>query len=238
MTDTESEKNRESRGQGIANIVTGFFGGMAGCAMIGQSVINVKSGGRGRLSTLTAGVFLMFLIIVLGDLVVQIPMPVLVGIMIMVSIGTFDWSSFTYLRKAPKADAVVMLVTVGIVVATNDLSKGVIAGVILSAIFFVAKISSLKVRSNHKSNKLVFEVDGQLFFASTEDFVKSFDFSVENKDVIIDFSNAHIWDDSAVGAVDKVVIKYREKDNAVTVTGLDKSSKNLLHKLAIYHNEV
>src|SRR5699024_4327960 len=238
MTDTESDKNRESRGQGIANIVTGFFGGMAGCAMIGQSVINVKSGGRGRLSTLIAGGFLMFLIIVLGDLVVQIPMPVLVGIMIMVSIGTFDWSSFTYLRKAPNTDAVVWLVTVCIVVANNDLSKGVIAGVILSAIFFVAKISNLKVRSNNKNNKTVFEVEGQLFFASTEDFLKSFDFSVENKDIIIDFSNAHIWDDSAVGAVDKVVMKYREKDNAVTIMGLDTSSEKLLNKLAVYSNEV
>ena len=234
MTDTDSNKNKESRGQGIANILTGFFGGMAGCAMIGQSVINVKSGGRGRLSTLIAGVFLMFLIIVLGDLVVQIPMPVLVGIMIMVSIGTFDWSSFTYLRKAPKTDAVVMLVTVGIVVATNDLSKGVFAGVILSAIFFVAKISSIKVRSNHKNNKIVFEVEGQLFFASTEDFLKSFDFSAENQDIVIDFSNAHIWDDSAVGAIDKVVIKYREKNNAVNITGLDSSSKQLLDRLAVY----
>ncbi|MGE7053011.1 SulP family inorganic anion transporter, partial [Paenibacillus glucanolyticus] len=137
MTGTESNKNRESRGQGIANIITGFFGGMAGCAMIGQSVINVKSGGRGRLSTLVAGLFLIFLILVLGGLVVQIPMPVLVGIMIMVSIGTFDWTSFSYLRKAPKTDALVMLTTVIIVVATHDLSKGVIAGVILSAIFFV-----------------------------------------------------------------------------------------------------
>src|SRR5699024_1123595 len=132
-----------------------------------------------------------------------------------------------YLRKAPKTDAVVMLVTVGIVVVTNDLSKGVIAGVILSAIFFVAKISSLKVRSNDKNNELVFEVDGQLFFASTEDFLKSFDFSVKNKDIIIDFSNAHIWDDSAVGAVDKVVMKYRVKNNTVTIIGLDTSSKNL-----------
>src|SRR5690625_2476927 len=236
MTGTESNKNRESRGQGIANIITGFFGGMAGCAMIGQSVINVKSGGRGRLSSLVAGVFLIFLIIVLGNFVVQIPMPVLVGIMIMVAIGTFDWSSFTYLRKAPKTDAIVMLVTVGIVVATNDLSKGVIAGVILSAIFFVAKISSLKVISNQKRNKIVFKVDGQLFFASTEDFLKSFNFSVENKDIIIDFSNAHIWDDSAVGAVDKVVMKYQEKDNTVTITGLDTSSRKLLNKLAISNN--
>lgn len=235
MTDTESDKNREARGQGIANIVTGFFGGMAGCAMIGQSVINVKSGGRGRLSTLTAGALLMFLIIVLGNLVVQIPMPVLVGIMIMVSIGTFDWSSFTYLRKAPKADAIVMLVTVGIVVATNDLSKGVFAGVILSAIFFVAKISKLKVKEHHDNKHLIFKVDGQLFFASTEDFIASFDFSVENEDIIIDFSNARIWDDSAVGAVDKVVMKYREKNNRVAIKDLDTSSQKLLNELAVYN---
>ena len=176
MTGTESNKNQEARGQGIANIVTGFFGGMAGCAMIGQSVINVKSGGRGRLSTLVAGVFLMFLIIVLGDLVVQIPMPVLVGIMIMVSIGTFDWTSFSYLRKAPKTDGLVMLVTVAIVVATHDLSKGVIAGVILSAIFFVAKISTIKVKEQHNQLNTIFNVEGQLFFASVEGFVESFDF--------------------------------------------------------------
>lgn len=236
MTDTESDKNRESRGQGIANIITGFFGGMAGCAMIGQSVINVKSGGRGRLSTFVAGVFLMFLIIVLGDLVVQIPMPVLVGIMIMVSIGTFDWSSFTYLRKAPKTDSVVMLVTVGIVVATNDLSKGVIAGVILSAIFFVAKISKLKVKNKNKNNKIIYEVEGQLFFASTEDFLKSFDFNVENKDITIDFSNSHIWDDSAVGAVDKAVIKFKEKKNKVTLIGFNTSSREIFQKLAVNNN--
>src|SRR5699024_7547944 len=149
MTDTESDKNRESRGQGIANFITGFFGGMAECATIGQSVINVKSGGRGRLSTLVAGVFLFFLIIGLGDLVVEIPMPVLVGVMIMVSIGTFDWGSFKYLIKAPRTDAIVMLVTVIVVVATSDLSKGVIAGVILSAIFFVSKISKINVVKSH-----------------------------------------------------------------------------------------
>ncbi|MFY0803599.1 SulP family inorganic anion transporter [Peribacillus frigoritolerans] len=235
MTGTESKKNKESRGQGIANIITGFFGGMAGCAMIGQSVINVKSGGRGRLSTLTAGLFLIFLIIVLGDLVVQIPMPVLVGIMIMVSIGTFDWSSFTYLVKAPKSDAVVMLVTVIIVVATHDLSKGVIAGVILSAIFFVAKISTIKVIERLNDSDKIFEVEGQLFFASVEGFVESFNFSVQNTKIIIDFSNAHIWDDSAVGAIDKVVLKYRENNNNVTIKGLDSASKRLVEKLAVYN---
>lgn len=235
MTDTESNKNQESRGQGIANIITGFFGGMAGCAMIGQSVINVKSGGRSRLSTLTAGLFLIFLIIVLGDLVIQIPMPVLVGIMIMVSIGTFDWSSFTYLRKAPKSDAAVMLVTVIIVVTTHDLSKGVIAGVILSAILFVAKISKIKIENRQEKERMIFKVEGQLFFASVESFIESFDFNVEDKKIIIDFSNAHIWDDSAVGAVDKVVIKYRENNNSVTIRGLDSSSKKIVDKLAIYN---
>jgi len=234
MTGTESDKNREARGQGIANIVTGFFGGMAGCAMIGQSVINVKSGGRGRLSTFIAGIFLMFLIIVLGDLVVQIPMPVLAGIMIMVCIGTFDWSSFSYLRKAPKSDAVVMLATVSIVVATHDLSKGVIAGVILSAIFFAAKISKIKVTKRNVNQNLVFDVEGQLFFASVEGFVDSFDFTVKQSNIIIDFSNSHIWDDSAVGAIDKVVMKYQESGNTVTIKGLNTTSQKLVDKLSIY----
>ncbi|SMB82548.1 sulfate permease, SulP family [Desulfonispora thiosulfatigenes DSM 11270] len=236
MTGTDSDKNKEARGQGIANIVAGFFGGMAGCAMIGQSVINVKSGGRGRLSTLVAGLFLMFLIIVLGDLVVQIPMPVLVGIMIMVSIGTFDWSSFSYLKKAPKSDAAVMLVTVIIIVATHDLSKGVIAGVILSTIFFVAKISKIKVKEHQTGENTIFELEGQLFFASVEDFVESFDFNVQNRNIIIDFSKAHIWDDSAVGAVDKAVMNYRENNNKVTIKGLNSASKKIVDKLAIYQN--
>ncbi|MFJ8064502.1 SulP family inorganic anion transporter [Psychrobacillus sp. NPDC096426] len=236
MTGTESNKNRESKGQGIANVINGFFGGMAGCAMIGQSVINVKSGGRGRLSTFVAGVFLMFLIIVLGDLVVQIPMPVLVGIMIMVCIGTFDWNSFTYIRKAPRSDAIVMLVTVIIVVATNDLSKGVIAGVILSAVFFVAKIAKINVRKSTKANNLLFEIEGQLFFASVQDFEHAFDFQVKQKNIIIDFENSHIWDDSAVGAIDKVVAKYRENNNVVTLQGLDSMSKKLVNKLTIYNH--
>ncbi|WP_404328719.1 SulP family inorganic anion transporter [Mesobacillus maritimus] len=236
MTGTGSNKNREARGQGIANVVTGFFGGMAGCAMIGQSVINVKSGGRGRLSTLVAGVFLMFLILVMGSLVVQIPMPVLVGIMIMVSVGTFDWSSFTYLRKAPKTDAVVMLVTVGIVVATHDLSKGVIAGVILSAIFFVAKISTMKVTKRVENNEISFNVEGQLFFASVDGFVDAFDFTTENKEIVIDFATAHVWDDSAVGAIDKVVMKYRENHNQVSIKNLNASSKKLVDKLAVFND--
>ncbi|MEI3605983.1 SulP family inorganic anion transporter [Pseudogracilibacillus sp. SE30717A] len=233
MTDTESDKHRESRGQGISNIINGFFSGMAGCAMIGQSVINVKSGGRGRLSTFVAGAFLMFLIIVLGDLVVQIPMPVLVGIMIMVSIGTFDWSSFTYLVKAPKSDATVMLVTVIIVVATKDLSKGVIAGVILSAIFFVAKISKIKVTQLERKEKIVFQVSGQLFFASVESFVEAFDYKIKNQHIVIDFTDAPVWDDSAVSAIDKVVVKYRENNNKVNIEGLNESSRKMVDRLAV-----
>ncbi|MDX1772024.1 MAG: SulP family inorganic anion transporter, partial [Planococcaceae bacterium] len=225
MTGTESNKNKESRGQGIANFINGFFGGMAGCAMIGQSVINVKSGGRGRLSTLTAGLFLMFLIIVLGELVVQIPMPVLVGIMIMVSIGTFDWSSFTYLKKAPLTDSIVMVTTVLIVVFTHDLSKGVIAGVILSAIFFVAKISQVTVTKTVMGETSHFKVEGQLFFASVESFLEAFDFMVSDEKIIIDFSTTHVWDDSGVGAIDKVVLKYYENKNEVKIVGLNATSQ-------------
>lgn len=204
--------------------------------MIGQSVINVKSGGRKRLSTLVAGVFLMFLIIVLGDLVVQIPMPVLVGIMIMVSVGTFDWSSFSYLRNAPKSDAIVMLATVIIVVATDDLSKGVIAGVILSALFFVAKISKIQVIERKENKNITFDIEGQLFFASVEGFVEAFDFNIKNTNIILDCSNTNVWDDSAVGAIDKVVIKYRENNNKVTIQGLNYYSKKLVDKLAVHNN--
>ncbi|WP_430108089.1 SulP family inorganic anion transporter [Paenibacillus sp. B1-33] len=232
MTDTGSDKAREARGQGIANMINGFFGGMAGCAMIGQSVINVKSGGRSRLSTFVAGTFLMFLILVLGELVVQIPMPVLVGIMIMVSIGTFDWSSFTYMRRAPITDAVVMVATVIIVVATHDLSKGVIAGVLLSAVFFVAKISKIKVVQENDGQSTRIQVTGQLFFASTTSFVKAIDFNCQSNHIEIDFTYAHIWDDSAVHAIDKVLNKFRENKKQVMLTGLNSSSLHMLRTLS------
>lgn len=232
MTDTSSDKAREARGQGIANIINGFFGGMAGCAMIGQSVINVKSGGRGRLSTFVAGSFLMFMILVLGEMVVQIPMPVLVGIMITVSVGTFDWSSFTYIRKAPITDSLVMVVTVIIVVATHDLSKGVIAGVLLSAVFFVAKISKIQISQVNEEHHAIIRVTGQLFFASSSSLVKSMNFNGDQSQITIDFTQAHIWDDSAVGAIDKVVAKYRENHKQVTLIGLNASSLQLLQTLA------
>ncbi|TFB22826.1 SulP family inorganic anion transporter [Filobacillus milosensis] len=236
MTDTPSDKNKEARGQGYANVVTGFFGGMAGCAMIGQSVINVKSGGRGRLSALTAGVFLMTLIIVFQDLLVQIPMAVLVGIMIMVSIGTFDWSSLKKLHVMPKTDAAVMIVTVATVVKTHDLSKGVLAGVILSAIFFVAKISSVKVEKEleERTRTMVYQVKGQVFFASVESLLKHFDFKADADHVVVDFSHAHVWDDSAVAVIDKIVLKFRQYEKEVEITGLNADSSKLVERLGVH----
>ncbi len=226
MTDTPSNKNREARGQGIANFITGFFGGMAGCALIGQSVINIKSGGRGRLSTLTAGAFLMFLIIVLGDLVVKIPMPVLAGVMVMVAATTFNWGSFKFLRSAPRTESIVMLITVGIILYTHNLAIGVVIGVILSALFFVAKISRVTVMKNEN----VYAIQGPLFFASTTKFIQAFD-DVNEKQVIIDFENSQLWDESAVGAIFKVVSKLESKGIYVTIQGLNSSSELLYEKL-------
>lgn len=226
MTDTKSNKNQEARGQGIANFINGFFGGMAGCAMIGQSIINVKSGGRGRLSSLVAGIFLMFLILVLGNVVIDIPMPVLVGIMIMVSIGTFDWGSFKYVAKAPRTDAIVMLVTVAAVVYTHNLAIGVVLGVILSALFFVASISKVRIQQNNG----VFIVEGPLFFASTQNFIQTIEEAKETN-VTIDLSSSHLWDESAVGAVVKVVTKLEEQGKTVQVIGMNPASEKIYKQL-------
>ncbi|MFP7298048.1 SulP family inorganic anion transporter [Neobacillus niacini] len=237
MTDTTSDKNKEARGQGIANIVSGFFGGMAGCAMIGQSVINVKSGGRGRLSALVAGVFLMVLIILLNDFLVQIPMAALVGVMFMVSIGTFDWSSIKNIHKTPISDTLVMIVTVGTVLVTHDLSKGVLVGILLSAVFFASKISKVKVTPLAKegAHRKVYTVSGQLFFASVTEFVESFNYSDSVKEVAVDLTQAHLWDDSAVGAIDKVIMKYHQNGINVQLIGLNKESNKLLEKLALHN---
>lgn len=226
MTDSSSNKHREARGQGIANFITGFFGGMAGCALIGQSIINVKSGGRRRLSTMTAGVFLMFLIIVLGDLVVKIPMPVLVGVMIMVAMTTFNWGSFTFLKQAPKSESLIMLMTVAIILYTQNLAIGVVFGVILSALFFVAKISRVTISEKDAT----FLVNGPLFFASTTKFMQAFD-HVTTGPVTINFENSQLWDESAVGAVVKVQQKLHDKNIIVHVHGLNKSSQQLYEKL-------
>ena len=222
MTDTSSNKNTEARGQGIANFVNGFFGGMAGCALIGQSVINIKSGGRGRLSTLTSGVFLMFLIIVLGDVVVKIPMPVLVGVMIMVSMTTFNWGSFKFMKQAPRSETLVMLITVVIILYSHNLAIGVVVGVILSALFFVAKISRVTVTHD----KEVYKVKGPLFFASTTKFIQSFDDVKENV-IFINFEDSQLWDESAVGAVLKVKQELEKKGVTVHIQGLNSSSEQL-----------
>ncbi|WP_181347972.1 SulP family inorganic anion transporter [Thalassobacillus sp. CUG 92003] len=233
MTDTESNKNKESRGQGIANIVTGFFGGMGGCAMIGQSVINVKSGGNGRLSSLVAGVTLMFLIIALGGVVVQIPMAALAGVMIMVSIGTFDWSSVRNLHKVPVSDGAVMVVTVLTVVLTHNLAYGVLAGVVLSMIFFAVKISKVRVLSLYvnKGTKRIYYVQGQLFFASVTDFLSEIEFKDSVDEVEIDLSDSHLWDDSAIGALDNVESKFLQNGIQVKFIGLNGESSRLLNRL-------
>lgn len=194
--------------------------------MIGQSMINVKSGGRGRLSTLVAGVFLIFLIIVLGDLVVDIPMPVLVGIMVMVSIGTFDWGSFKYAVTAPRADAIVMIVTVAIVVYTDNLAIGVVVGVILSALFFVASISKVKITERDGT----YIIEGPLFFASTQHFIQTIEQATADH-ITIDLSSSHLWDESSVGAIVKVVTKLEEQGKKITVKCLNPASETLYQKL-------
>ncbi|MGD7024847.1 SulP family inorganic anion transporter [Rossellomorea vietnamensis] len=232
MTGTESDKNVESRGQGIANIITGFFGGMAGCAMIGQSVINVKSGGRGRLSALVAGVFLMFLIGVMGDIVVRIPMGALAGVMIMVSISTFDWNSIKTLNLVPKSDAAVMIVTVLTVILTHNLAIGVFTGILLSAVFFVSKISQIRVESTLEGKTRTYKINGELFFASVTDLLKKFDYEEKVDSVELDLSRSHIWDDSAVAAIDKIVYKFESSNISVHVKGLNEDSTELVNKLA------
>lgn len=237
MTDTGSDKNRESIGQGIANIASGFFGGMAGCAMIGQSVINVRSGGRTRLSTFTAGAFLLFLLMVLGDLVGFIPMPALVAIMIMVSIGTFSWTSLADLRHHPRRSSLVMLATVITVVGTQNLALGVGVGVLLSGIFFAWKVaqifrvtSTLSEDGRHRR----YRIEGQIFFASADDFLASFDFTEPLDGVTIDVGSAHIWDLTGVNAIDKAVLKFRKAGTDVEVVGLNDASATIMDKLAMH----
>ncbi len=237
LTDTSSDKNREARGQGIANVVAGLFGGMAGCAMIGQSVINVKSGGRTRLSSLCSGVFLLFFILVLGAWVRQIPMGALVAVMIMVSIGTFDWNSIKTFWTLPKGEAIVMVATVVTVVQTHDLAKGVLVGVLMSAILFarkLAKMMDITTSLSADRSCRTYTVVGQLFFVTVHDFVEAFDFREEVRQVEIDLTHAHIWDGSVVAAIDKVVLKLRANGAKVHLSGVNETSATLLNRLAIY----
>ena len=231
MTDTRSNKSQECYGQGASNIASALIGGMGGCAMIGQSVINVSSGGRGRLSTFVAGAFLLFLILVLDDLVRIIPMAALVAVMIMVSIGTFSWRSILDLRRNPPASSVVMLATVVTVVATHDLAKGVLVGVLLSGVFFAGKVARLvQVDRQGDAEERRYRVTGQIFFASTESFLRRFDQDETPRRVTIDLTDAHFWDISAIGALDKVVLKFRKLGADVTVIGLNAASATMVDR--------
>jgi len=237
LTDTPSDKNRETKGQGIANFITGFFGGMGGCAMIGQSVINVKSGGSTRLSTLISGVFLLFLIVVLGRWVAQIPMPALVAVMIMVSIGTFSWSSIKNLRAHPWHSSVVMVATVVVVVWTHDLAQGVLVGVLLSGVFFASKVRRLfavtsTLSDDQRTRTYIFR--GEVFFASVERFTAAFDFKEVIDHAIIDVSRAHFWDISAVAALDKAVLKFRREGTSVEIIGLNEASSTMVDRFGVH----
>ena len=241
MTDTKSNKNRECVGQGVANIATGFIGGMAGCAMIGQSVINVKSGGRGRLSTLVAGVVLLILVVFLGDWVKQIPMAALVAVMIMVSIGTFNWGSFKNLREHPKSSSVVMLATVAVTVYTHDLARGVLTGVLLSGFFFAHKIAQIlliEAQTEDDGETRSYASYGQVFFASADRFVDAFDFDASPRRVRIDLTHAHFWDITAVNALDKVVLKFRRKGAEVEVLGLNEASATLVDRFGVHDKDI
>jgi sulfate permease, SulP family len=238
MTDTGSNKNRECVGQGVANFVTGFLGAMGGCAMIGQSVINVTAGARTRLSTFCAGIFLLFLIVVLGDWVKQIPMAALVAVMIMVSIGTFNWSSITNLRSNPLSSSVVMLATVVVVVTTRDLSMGVLTGVVLSGVFFAAKVARLLGIAAERSadgNSITYSITGQVFFASSNSLVDAFDYQDVPRRVNIDVSGAHFWDITAIGALDKIVLKLRRHGTHVEVIGLNEASATMVERFGTHH---
>lgn len=238
LTHTDSNKQRESAGQGMANIVAAFFGGMGGCAMIGQSVINVVSGGRGRLSSFAAGAVLLFLLAVLGQWVGKVPMPALVAVMIMVSIGTFSWDSIVNLRKHPPSSSVVMLATVVVVVWTHDLAMGVLTGVLLSGIFFANKVRNMftveRIRREHSA---VYVVTGQIFFASVDKFQRALGPESQYDDashtVVIDVSKAHFWDISAIGALEKVVDRMRRNGRHTRIVGLNRASADLFDRFAL-----
>lgn len=240
LTDTSSDKNRECKGQGVANIASGLLGGMAGCAMIGQSVINVKSGGRGRLSCLVAGVVLLLMVVFLSDWVSQIPMAALVAVMIMVSIGTFSWDSLRNLKKFPLSTNIVMLATVAVTVYTHNLAYGVFVGVLLAAMFFANKIGHflyINSEADSEGKQRIYKVIGQVFFSSADKFVAAFDFKEAVSKVTIDLSRAHFWDITAVAALDKVVIKLRREGTEVEVLGLNEASATIVDRFGVHDKE-
>lgn len=235
LTDTPSDKNRECVGQGLANITCGFFGGIAGCGMIGQTLINHNYGGRGRLSTLVSGTAMLISVIVLNKFVVQIPVVALGSVMVVVSITTFNWSSIKRLSKVPKTDTVVMLSTVVVVLLTHNLAYGVILGIILSALFFASKISEINVKKIKEDTKTTYVANGQLFFASTLKFLYSFDFTEKIKFVNIDLSKVKIWDESAVDAIDKVVLKFHKNGVETNLIGMSNQCLELVDRMAVHN---
>ena len=239
LTDTTSDRNQECKGQGLANIGAGLLGGMAGCAMIGQSIINVKSGGRGRLSTFVAGLFLIIMVVFLDEWIKQIPMAALVAVMIMVSIGTFSWTSITDIKKNPKSSTIVMIATVVVVVFTHNLALGVLVGVLLATLFFANKIGRfmvVKSDNNEQTELRTYKVIGQVFFASSEQFIASFDFKEAIEKVKIDLSQAHFWDITSVSALDKVVIKFRREGATVELVGMNEATATVVDKFGV-HND-
>ncbi len=237
LTDTPSDKNRECKGQGLANVATGFIGGMAGCAMIGQSVINVKSGGRGRLSTMVAGVVLLILVVFLNDWVAKIPMAALVAVMIMVSIGTFDWNSIKNLKTNPKSSSIVMMATVAVVVYTHNLAYGVFVGVLLAALFFARKVSrymDVELVRDDEQNTHTYKIYGEVFFNSSAKFIEYFNFKDVVENVVIDLTRAHFWDISAIAALDKVVMKFRREGADVEIIGLNKASETMIDRFGVH----
>lgn len=231
MTNSKSDKNKEIRGQGIANIVTGFFGAMAGCAMIGQSVLNVGYGARNRLSTFVSGAFLIFLIVVLRPLVSQIPVAALVGVMFMVSVYTFEWQSILNLRRVPLAESLVMILTVVSVVATNDLAIGVFVGVALSAVLIgwkMARIHAVIVRN--PDGVKVYTIKGQMFFGTMMHFIDLFDIEHDPDEVVIDFTHTHVWDHASVTGIQRVIEKYEKLGKSVQLVGLNEESAALMRR--------
>ena len=235
ITDTHSSKTRESWGQGVANIVTGFFGGMGGCAMIGQTMINVKvSGARTRLSTFLAGVFLLTLVVVLGDIVAVIPMGALVAVMIIVAYSTFDWHSLKSLPSMPKSETTVMVATVVSTIVTHNLAIGVITGVVTATVLFARRVAHLVTMTREVSQDgthVAYEVHGELFFASSNDLVYQFDYAHDPDWVVIDLTGAHLWDASTVAALDAVVFKYEKRGKTVDILGVNEYSAALQARL-------
>ena len=237
LTDTTSDNNRECKGQGVANIVSGLMGEMAGCAMIGQSVINIKSGGRGRLSTFLAGFLLLIMVVFLSNIISIIPMAALVAVMIMVSIGTFNWGSIKRLQTLPLSTNIVMLTTVAVTVYTHNLAHGVFSGVLLASLFFANKISHFMYSNifyNEDKTIKTYKFIGQIFFNSTDKFYNTFDFKETIDKVIIDLTKAHFWDVTAVYSLDKAVIKLRKEGKEVEVIGQNEASSTIIDRFGIH----